>query len=71
MGWDPMKIQLVREAFGRFRWPLAGFAASEIEVLTAGGARPASSVTPPRGAAFRPSKGWLGHVEAEALQAVR
>lgn len=71
MGWDPLKIPVVREAFGRFRWPLTDFSGDEIEVLTAGGARRAVSITPPRGAVFRPSKGWLGHVEAEALQAVR
>jgi uncharacterized protein (DUF362 family) len=71
MGWDPLKIPVVREAFGRFRWPLTEFSADEIEVLTAGGARPAASITPPRGAPFRPSKGWMGHVEAEASRAAR
>ncbi len=33
LGYDPLKIPIVREAFGSFRWPIAPFAPEDIRVL--------------------------------------
>ena len=63
MGWDPMKIPLVREAFGRFRWPLAEARPEDIRVLGEAGAVSESDIVPPHGHQFTPSAGWQGHVE--------
>jgi len=51
LAYDVARIPLVREAFGAFRWPLAGFAPSEVSVV---------------GDAFRPDAG-LGTLAARAL----
>lgn len=64
MGWDPLRLPIVREAFGAFRWPLTNFSGADIQVAAANGVRPASAIVPPAGERFRASKGWLGHVEA-------
>jgi hypothetical protein len=33
LGYDPRKIQLARESFGRFRWPLANFAPPDVALV--------------------------------------
>lgn len=64
MGWDPLRLPIVREAFGAFRWPLTSFSGADIQVATSAGVQPASGIGPPNGEVFRASKGWRGHVEA-------
>jgi len=61
LGYDPMRIPMVREAFGRFRWPLCSFNPNAVELLGDLGAGGAERVL----AAYHPAKpviypiGWL------------
>jgi hypothetical protein len=38
LGYEPTSVPLVKEAFRSFRWPLAAFHASDVEVVEASGA---------------------------------
>lgn len=33
LGYDPLRLPISREAFGRFRWPITGFSAADVEIL--------------------------------------
>lgn len=63
MGFDPEKIPLVREAFGRFSYPLVDFPSSAVLALTAAGAIPATGLEPVLGHPFEPPAGWRNHCE--------
>ena len=64
LGYDPMRIPIVREAFGQFQWPLCGFAPDDVEVIGDLGTGPADRAL----AAYRPPHpviypiGWLDAV---------
>jgi uncharacterized protein (DUF362 family) len=62
MGFDPMKVPIVREAFGAFPMPLVDFPPSAITVNLDGTSVPASEVKP-FGQPFQPPRGWRGHCE--------
>jgi hypothetical protein len=63
MGFDPHRIPLVREAFGRHDFPLTGFRPEEVEVWMDG--RQVRQADVPRilGRSFRPPQGWKGYCE--------
>jgi uncharacterized protein (DUF362 family) len=63
MHFDPEKIPLVREAFGRFRYPLTGQGLEKCEIHCGG--RPLSWIEAGAlfGGTFRPPAGWKGHIE--------
>jgi uncharacterized protein (DUF362 family) len=63
MGFDPEKIPLIREAFGRFKYPLADFSLDSIRVWMADTEKPTRDVLPFEGRAFVPPRGWQGHCE--------
>ena len=44
LGYQPERIPIVREAFGAFRWPIAGCAADEVTVVDAAGTGPAGDL---------------------------
>lgn len=62
MGFDWRKIPIIREGFGRFRYPISNFGPGEIEVRK-DGLRQAQPwpVWNPR--PFCPPEGWAGHCE--------
>jgi uncharacterized protein (DUF362 family) len=62
MGFDPVKIPLVRESFGSFSYPLVHFPPSSIQVNVTGTCVPASELRP-FGRPFEPPRGWRGHCE--------
>jgi|WetSurMetagenome_2_1015567.scaffolds.fasta_scaffold25860_3 uncharacterized protein (DUF362 family) len=67
MGFDPLKLAMIRNAFGRRDLPLAGFAYDDIEVASnnpdlRGSLR---KLDPSRSLRFKPHFGWTGHVERE------
>ncbi len=63
MGFDPEKIPLIREAFGRFNYPLTDFSPDSIRVWIADTEKSAQDILPFEGRAFVPPRGWLGHCE--------
>jgi len=63
MGFDPRKIPLVREAFGRFDYPLTQFPPEAIRVWLAHSEKSAAGIFPFEGRAFLPPQGWRGHCE--------
>jgi uncharacterized protein (DUF362 family) len=63
MGFDPEKIPLIREAFGRFKYPLTNFSPDSIRVWIADTEKSANDILPFEGRAFLPSRGWQGHCE--------
>jgi uncharacterized protein (DUF362 family) len=63
MGFDPMKIPLIREAFGTFKYPLANFLPDSIRVWLADAEGSGQEILPFEGRAFRPPRGWQGHCE--------
>lgn len=66
MGFDPARIPLVREAFGRFRYPLAAFAPDAIRVRLEGREIGAADVVPFE-TPFEPASGWRGHCELKEI----
>lgn len=63
LGYDPQRLPISREAFGRFRWPITGFSAADVEVLGDLGTGFADQVLP--GAGFvRPTRYPLGWRDA-------
>lgn len=44
LGYEPSAVSIVREAFGRFRWPLADFTAADVELRGALGDGPVEQV---------------------------
>jgi uncharacterized protein (DUF362 family) len=60
MGFDPMKVPIVREAFATHRWPIATCRMSEIEVQDdrVGRVIPLDEVQPAVPGGFRPHFGW-------------
>jgi uncharacterized protein (DUF362 family) len=65
MGFDPILIPLVREAFRRFDHPLCAFDPSDIRVHTDHGILTASELRPPHGRPFLAPRGWRGHCELD------
>jgi uncharacterized protein (DUF362 family) len=69
MGFDPLRIPLVRESFSEFSYPVATFAPGEIEVRTMGEDMRADEVEPVLGRSFLAPPGWHGHCELEVQHA--
>jgi hypothetical protein len=63
MGFDPERIPLIREAFGRFNYPLTDFSPDTIRVWIDDTEKSAPDVLPFEGRAFVPPRGWQGHCE--------
>jgi len=59
---DYRRLALVREAFGRYRWPLTDPEAPPVAVMD-GREFSADAVAEELGVAARPPAGWAGHVE--------
>jgi uncharacterized protein (DUF362 family) len=67
MGFDPLKLAMIRNAFERRDLPLAGFGYDDIRVVSnnpdfVGALR---QLDPARALKFKPHFGWSGHVELE------
>jgi uncharacterized protein (DUF362 family) len=65
MGIDPARVPLVRHAFDKFLYPLAGFDPDDIVVRWNGEDCPPSGLKPFEGRAFLPPRGWRGHCELD------
>ena len=65
MGFDPKKIPLTRESFGRFDYPLADFSAESIRVRIGDSEQSADEIVPFEGRPFVPPRGWRGHCELD------
>jgi uncharacterized protein (DUF362 family) len=63
MGFDPMKIPVVRESFGPFKYPLAEFSPDSIRVWVGSKEKFANDIVPFDGRPFKPPRGWQGHCE--------
>ena len=63
MGFDPRRIPLIRETFGRFKYPLTDFESDSIRVWIAEAEKSVHDVLPFEGRAFLPPRGWKGHCE--------
>jgi uncharacterized protein (DUF362 family) len=63
MGFDPVKIPLIREAFGQFSYPLTDFSPDAIRVWIAETERSAAEIRPFDGRSFLPPRGWRGQCE--------
>ena len=63
MGFDPDRIAIVREAFGRFRWPLCDSPMEHARLRSGSGETRFEDVGPHRGRTFEPATGWRGHCE--------
>jgi len=63
MGFDPGKIPLIREAFGRFKYPLTDFSPDSIRIWIADTEKSVQDLLPFEGRAFVPPRGWQGHCE--------
>ena len=63
MGFDPEKIPLIREAFGRFNYPLTDFSPDSIRVWIADTEKSAQDILPFEERSFVPPRGWRGHCE--------
>jgi hypothetical protein len=63
MGFDPMKIPLIREAFGQFAYPLADFSPDSVRVRIGETERSGGDIRPFEGRNFLPPRGWRGHCE--------
>lgn len=68
IGFDPLKIPIVRQAFETKRWRLADHALSAITIRSNEEAwrGPLSAVRPWNGQPFVPHFGWRGHIERGA-----
>lgn len=64
LGYDPARIPIAREAFGRFRWPLAAFGTADISLLGATDALAGGEEVLPPGMSY--PLGWLDAVRAPA-----
>jgi uncharacterized protein (DUF362 family) len=69
MHFDPHKVPLVREAFGRFRYPLVNSSAESCEIYCGGNRLSWEDVGAVFGRDFRPSEGWKGRIERRTLAA--
>jgi uncharacterized protein (DUF362 family) len=58
LGYDPARIPIAREAFGRFRWPLAGFTPEAVELAGDLGEGPADGLLPLDGVEVVHPSGW-------------
>jgi uncharacterized protein (DUF362 family) len=63
MGFDPGKIPLIREAFGRFSYPLTDFSPDDILVRVGDTEKSVEEIFPFEGRFFTPPRGWQGHCE--------
>jgi uncharacterized protein (DUF362 family) len=67
IGFDPIKIPLVREALGSFSYPLVDFSTREIRVRLSDREIAADEVSSFIGRPFLPPRGWINHCELEAV----
>ena len=68
MGLDPMRIPSIREAFGRFRYPLTHELPDKVIVRTPVGATTLEGfIQLSNPIPFRPPSGWRGHIEPSDL----
>lgn len=65
MGFDPRKIALLREAFGKFEYPLTDFLPEQVRVWLEDSEKSANEIFPFGGRAFVPPHGWQGHCELD------
>jgi uncharacterized protein (DUF362 family) len=65
MGFDPRKIPLIRESFGKFSHQISDCTQDEIRILASGVELSEDRIFPLRGGPFKPSEGWTGHCELE------
>ena len=63
MGFDPVKIPLIREAFGQFAYRLTDFSSDAVRVWIADREIPAADIRPFEARSFLPPRGWRGHCE--------
>jgi hypothetical protein len=63
MGFDPMKIALIREAFGQFSYALTDFSPDAVRVWIAETESSVGDIRPFEGRSFLPPRGWRGHCE--------
>lgn len=68
MGIDPERVALVREAFGRFRWPLTHFGPSDVSVRLEGDIVAGDRILPFQ-RPFRLPAGWVGACELQESNA--
>jgi uncharacterized protein (DUF362 family) len=70
LGYDPQRIPIAREAFGRFRWPLTPFAQSAVQLVGDVGAGPGGLTLAARQAPrpIRYPVGWHGAVADHTLR---
>jgi uncharacterized protein (DUF362 family) len=66
MGFDPQRIPLTREAFGRFRYPLVAYTPDALRVRLNDEEIGLTDVVP-FGEAFEPASGWRGHCELKEI----
>lgn len=65
MGFDFRRIPLVREAFKAFRYPIASCNPSECRVRYNSLTYTVEAISRLLGKPFKPSFGWLGHIESD------
>lgn len=70
MGFDPERIAIVREAFGRFRWPLTDGSMADARLRSDSGETMLGEVGPHRGRTFEAASGWRRHCELAPAAAV-
>ena len=63
MGFDPAKVHLIHEAFGRFKYPLTDFSPDSIRVWIADTEKSAQDILPFERRAFLPPRGRQGRCE--------
>lgn len=63
MGFDPKKIPLIHESFGRFPYPLTDFSPESVRVWVGEAEKSPADIFPFEGRAFVPPRGWQGHCE--------
>lgn len=71
MGFEPLRMPAIANAFARGDRPIAPFEPEAIRVLFEGRATTAAEAAEAIGLRFEPSAGWRGHVESGAREPVR
>ena len=65
MGFDPRKIPLIENSFKKMRYPLTDDANGNVRVLLNGSEVNPDEIATGLKGCFRPTLGWLGHIESE------
>jgi len=71
LGFDYRRLPVVREAFGRFRYPLTTMDPSHLETRLNGESIPLEALVEHFGVTARAPRGWAGHVERKRVAEVR